>query len=112
MPSRREFMTVLGGTLAGALAVEWSVGAPAVGPQGRHPRRGEWPTLNVSTGMQAFGLPNMTPNAPHVNATAILNEAISLAAPNRFTNLIADPGTYYFPLQANPSPPPNYQYVV
>src|SRR5438309_2333616 len=107
MPSRREFMTVLGGTLAGALAVEWSVGASAVRPQGRQPRRGEGPTLNVSTDMQAFGLPNMTPNAPHVNATAILNAAISLAAQNRFTNVVADPGTYYFPRQpAPPAPPP------
>jgi len=91
MPSRRAFLAGLGasfGVLAGG-------GAAAV----VRPRRGG-ATLNMSRDMRAFGIANMRPDDPDVNATAILNDAIRLAEPNGITTLTADPGTYYLPLQA------------
>jgi hypothetical protein len=90
VPSRREFIGTLGATL-GVLAGRR---AAASAPGG--PRRGESSTLNVSTDMRAFGFPNMTPNTPGLDATPILNEAIRLAGPDRFTTIVADPGTYEF----------------
>jgi hypothetical protein len=96
-------MAVLGTTLAGALGSGAAV-ASAVGAQSPHPRRGE-SILNVSTDMRAFRMADMTPDDPGVNATAILNDAIRLAAPNDVSTIIANQGTYYFPLVNN-------QYVV
>jgi hypothetical protein len=98
MPSRREFMAVLGTTLAGALA-GGTAGASAVSSHGRHPRGQS--ILNVSTDMRAFRRADMTPDEPGVNATAILNDAIRLAAGNDVTTIIATQGTYYFPLVNN-----------
>src|SRR6185369_12956020 len=103
MSSRRAFMTGLGVTIGAAAAGVSARGAGAEAPKSR---RGQLTTLNVSTDMSLFGLPNMTPNSPGVNSTMLLNTAIVLGSRYGVTTITADPGTYYFPLG------PRGQYIV
>ena len=55
-------------------------------------------TLNLSHDLVKAGIAssNMTPGQPSLDSRPLIEAAFTYAAANRISNLIADPGTYYF----------------
>lgn len=62
------------------------------------PRLAAAQTLNMSHDLVAKGIAssNMTPNSPSLDSRPLFEAAVSYAAKNGITTVIADPGAYYF----------------
>jgi uncharacterized protein (TIGR03437 family) len=61
-------------------------------------------TINLSQDLVTLGIAssNMTPNQPTLDAGPLLTSAVQYATAHKVTNIIANPGTYYF-LTTQPS---------
>ncbi len=67
------------------------------------PSQAQTTTLNVSHDLVSRGIwpANMVPGNPQFNSRPPLEAAIAYASQNGITNVIADPGSYYFTTQRN-----------